>query len=405
MGSGWEIESSMHTPGKTPLRFTLVIHADTRDAIADAQHLQSKVFGHLNKALCKPATDAEPNQRNPMRIIKQLFFVTSSIMVLAIPALASVTVSSPANKEQVGSPFNLSATAANCSSEAVASMGYSLDSSSDTTVVDGVYIDTTVAAGDGAHTLHVKAWGDKGSSCVTDVAITVATAATGGAYIPSNATSNSNLQALSNWKATHDTGTVGDSRGTMSLVNSPSRSGNARKFVTSFTSDGGERYSVSFGDDTSATNFVYDAWVYFTSSSSSIGNLEMDMNQVMSNGQTVIYAFQCSGYSGAWDYTRNSGTVDQPRVDWVHSKAACNPRNWSIDTWHHVQISYSRTDSGMVTYNSVWFDDKEQVINVTVPSAFALGWGPCLVVNFQVDGFGPNATSTVYLDDMVVYRW
>jgi len=343
-----------------------------------------------------------------MKMFKQLFFITWSIMALAIlsvPALASVTVNSPAESAQVGSPFTLSATAVVCSSEAVSAMGYSLDNSSDTTVVNGTYVDAKVAAGTGAHTLHVKAWGEKGSSCVTDVALTVATAATGGVYIPSNARSNSSLQTSSDWIATHDTGTVGNSIGTMSLVNSPSRTGNARQFVTSFTSDGGERYSVSFGDDTSATNFVYDAWVYFTSSSSSIGNLEMDFNQVMANGQTAIFGFQCDGYSGTWDYTRNSGTVNQPKDGWVHSKAACNPRKWSTNTWHHVQISYSRTDSGVVTYHSVWLDDREQEINASVPSAFALGWGPCLVLNFQVDGFGRNATSKVFLDDVVVYRW
>jgi hypothetical protein len=33
------MKSSMHTPGKTTLRFRLDIHANTRIAVADAQHL------------------------------------------------------------------------------------------------------------------------------------------------------------------------------------------------------------------------------------------------------------------------------------------------------------------------------------------------------------------------------
>ena len=72
---------------------------------------------------------------------------------------------------------------------------------------------------------------------------------------------------------------------------------------------GDERYYVSFGDDTESTNFLYDTWVYFTSSSSQLANLEMDVNQTMPNGQTAIFGFQCDGYSSTWDYTANKGCL------------------------------------------------------------------------------------------------
>jgi hypothetical protein len=287
-------------------------------------------------------------------------------------------------------------------------MGYSLDSGSDTTVVKGTSIDTSVSEGTGAHVLHVKAWGDKGASCVTVTSAATggsgSSGSSGGSNVPSNASSNSAIQALGNWQEVHDSATPGKASGEMSMTTSPSHSGSARKFVTKFSGSGGERYSVSFGDDESATNFLYDGWVYFKDSADSIENLEMDLNQVLSDGHTVIYAFQCSGNSGKWEYTKNSGSVDHPNVDWVHSSQSCNPKNWSVNTWHHVQISYSRDDSGTVTYKSVWLDDKEQQINATVPSAFALGWGKVLMTNFQVDGHD-SGSSTVYLDDLVIYRW
>jgi len=131
------------------------------------------------------------------------------------------------------------------------------------------------------------------------------------------------------------------------------------------------------------------------------------MNQVMSNGQTVIYGVQCDGWSGTWDYTVNSGTPTQPKGGWVHVKTApCNPRKWTTNVWHHVQIEYSRDDAGNVTYKSVWLDGVEQDINVTVPSAFALGWRlGTLLTNFQVDGLGTSGTVTVYADNMTIYRW
>jgi hypothetical protein len=71
-----------------------------------------------------------------------------------------------------------------------------------------------------------------------------------------------------------------------------------------------------------------------------------------------------------------------------------------------VQISYSRDDVGNITYQSVWLDGKEQVINATVPSAFALGWAAGhLQTQFQVDGIGKSGKTTVYLDNLTIYRW
>jgi hypothetical protein len=337
--------------------------------------------------------------------MKVVFYVPLFLLTLSVPVFANVTVSSPVNGAQVGSQFTLSAYAANCSSQITSAMGYSLDNSTDTDIVNGTFVSAVVTSGTGAHTLHVKAWGDEGSVCVTDVAITVeASAAT--AEIPSGAISVGSLQTLGNWVAQNDVASAGGSTGSMSLVSAPSLSGDARKFVSNYTKFGDQRFDVSFGDDTTSTNFFYDAWVYLPYPSTSIANLEMDMNQVMSNGQTVIFGFQCDGWSGTWDYTANKGTPAAPIDTWLHTNAGCNPRNWSTNTWHHVQVSYSRDDSGNVTYQSVWFDGAQSVLNVTAPSAFALRWAPTLLTNFQVDGSSATTgTATAYLDNLTIYRW
>jgi hypothetical protein len=329
--------------------------------------------------------------------------ITVAAATTAIPPSANITVSSPNNGAEVESPFALSANAANCSSQTTAAMGYSLDNSTATTIVKSTSIQAMVTSGTGAHILHVKAWGSAGSACVADVAITVAATT---AVIPTNATSVGGLQTLSNWAAQSDTGTSGSSTGSMSLVNSPSLSGNARQFVSNYLDYGGQRFYASFGDDTAATHFFYDAWVYLPSPSTSIANLELDMNQVMSNGQTVIFGIQCDGWSGTWDYTANQGTPQKYVDVWLHSTAACNPRQWSTNTWHHVQISYSRDNSGNVTYGAVWFDGAKSILNATVPSAFALGWAPTLLTNFQLDGYlATSGTAAAYLDDLTIYRW
>ena len=88
------------------------------------------------------------------------------------------------------------------------------------------------------------------------------------------------------------------------------------------------------------------------SDTNTVANLEFDMNQVTSNGQTVIYGFQCDGWNKVWDYTENAGSPTSPSDQWLHSSQYCDPSTWSTNTWHHVQISYSRNTSGDVTYNA-----------------------------------------------------
>jgi hypothetical protein len=345
-----------------------------------------------------------------MKFTRVLVVASSFAISAAIPAMAGVTINSPANNADVSSPFTLSASASTCSSQNVASMGYSFDSSSDTTVYNGKQsIDASIASSSGTHTLHVKAWGDQGSSCVTDVVINVGSSSGGDSsdsIIPSDAVQVSSIQALSGWAAEHDDGGPGSSSGSSSIVSSPSLYGSTRRFVTQYSNAGDERYSVSFSDNTGDTSFFYDAWIYLTSSASNIANLEMDVNQVMANGQTVLIGVQCDGYSGEWAYTVNKGSASDPKPSWVgKSGTSCNPRSWSRDTWHHVQAYYTRDDSGYITYHSIWLDGVESSINETVFGAASLGWGPSINTQFQVDGLGSGGTITVYLDSLTVSRW
>jgi hypothetical protein len=53
----------------------------------------------------------------------------------------------------------------------------------------------------------------------------------------------------------------------------------------------------------------------------------------------------------------------------------------------------------------VVLDGIEQQINATVPSAFALGWAPTLLTNFQLDGSVVQGSSAVYIDQLTISRW
>lgn len=337
-----------------------------------------------------------------MKLSIKFFLAILLFVATSIPSFAIVIVNAPGYGSVVNSPFTLSAYTSLCSGQQVSAMGYSLDSSPNDTIVYTPSITKSIWTAAGGHTLHVKAWGVSGASCVTDVAITVNTSSD----VPTNSASVSSIQTFSGWTGAHDRGTPGSSSGWSAITSSPSRSGAARKFSMNYWNYGGERYSKSFGDDESATNFIFDTWVYIPSPNSGLVSLELDLNQVLAGGQTVIYGMQCDGWSHIWDISVNKGTTYKPYNVWQHTSAPCNVRSWSTNTWHHVQLRYSRNDTGWITYKSVTLDGVSHGINTTVLGAFNLGWAPTLLVNVQLDGStSGSGSASAIVDDLTIYRW
>lgn len=339
-----------------------------------------------------------------MNILRNAFVACCGVLGLSLPALAGVNVNSPANNATVTSPFKLSASASTCSSKPVTGMGYSWDSSSDTTSYPQQSLDLSLSASAGTHVLKVKAW-SSGSACVVDITINVQ-AGTTSTTVPSYADTVSQIQAISGWRASHDNGGPGTSSGYTDIVSSPTKYGTTRRFKTSFTNNGDERYSMNFSDDVNAKHFFYDAWVYVDSSSSQIANIELDVNQVMANGETVLAGIQCDGWTGHWAYTANTGTASSPKPKWISlSGTTCNPRKWKQWKWHHIQYSFYRDDSGNLKYQAVWFDGVKQSLNASAFGAAKLGWGDTIQTQFQVDGYGSSGTTKVWVDNLTISRW
>lgn len=346
-----------------------------------------------------------------MNRIAALVFASFFSFTVAVPALAGVVVNSPSSGDSVPSTFTLNAYSTSCSSKDVVSMGYSFDSSSNTTVVYAQSINKSISSSTGSHVLHVKSWG-KGSACVTDIHLNVTSSGSSGTSanavslaVPSGASTVSDIQVL-DWQHTHDTAGSGGASGYTDLVTSPSKYGTTRRTVTYFSNNGDERYSTVFSDDSSAKNFVYDTWVYLTSSSSMLANLEFDINQTMPNGQTVLTGVQCDGWTGTWAYNANLGSASSPKMKWVTAKGtSCNPQKWSQYAWHHVQFSLYRSNDGHITYHAVWLDGVEIPLNVTVFGAADLGWGPAINTQFQIDGYGSSGHVTAYFDHLKISMW
>jgi hypothetical protein len=329
-------------------------------------------------------------------------FVFSFLALVAgIAPASAITVTSPANGAQVTSPFTVTARTTSCDGERAVAMGYSLDYGA-TTIVHTSF-SAAVVAGDGQHILHVKCWGPHGAHADTSLNITVGSS---GTTPPSGVTVVSNIQSLPDWVWDHDPATPGNASGYSDIAPAPASSGSARQYSISFSDSGGEIFHKTFGKDTASTHFIYDSYIWLENSSS-IANIEMDLNQVVANGDTIIYGVQCDGYSGTWDYTLNSGSPDHPRDRWHHSNVSCpDPKTWEPSTWHHVQLSYSRDNNGNVTYESVILDGQQSdFVGATGNSAFKLGWSPTLLTNFQLDGHGSEGSATAYVDRFTISRW
>jgi hypothetical protein len=351
--------------------------------------------------------------RTPKRLALAALAMVSGLM-LATPAhAANITVASPVNGTTVASPIWVRAHNVGCDGLLPTAFGFSIDGSG--TLYAGVThndVDATkVGIASGTHTIHFKSWTSKGICPVVSTTFKVAggsSTSTGStsagstvSSIPSYAIGSANLDGKG-WISERDKGVPGSAQGSSVYPATTPSYDDARKFYMTYSKHGGVRWHVSFAKDAAATHFIYDTYVYIVDPAQ-VANLELDMNQVMSNGKTVIFGTQCSTYTKTWEYTYVSGGAH-----WKSSGIACNPKNWAAKTWHHVQIASHRNSSGQVTYDWVNLDGAHHVFNnATVYSAESLGWAKGdLLINFQMDGANAGSGSiTAYIHKMTIFRW
>ncbi len=321
-----------------------------------------------------------------------------AVCVLAASAFGQITVTSPANNSTVAMPVQLTANFAGCGG-ASSGFGYSIGSSPFITwgATTASINNTDYRLTPGTYVIHFKGW--TGSTlCETNVNVTV----TG----PSTTTvSNIELNSTYNWVS--DAGTGGTAAGTTEIVSgSPCQDSECREFaISSYTNDGGMRWSTSFGTDSddSVTHFIYDTYIYFTNPAD-VENVEMDTNQVWdSSGDVLIFGTQCAGTDGKWQYTTDSSGKDT----WNASGVSCTvPSSWSANDWHHVQIAVHRSGA-TAYYDTVIFDGTTYNLNDSGNSSFSLAWAlGDLVLNFQIDGKGSSGSiPAFYVDGLTEIYW
>ena len=347
------------------------------------------------------------------RLLLSVLAVLSAALFVQAALASNVTVASPVSGTTTQSPLLVKAHNVGCNGLAPVAFAFMIDSSSTpywgATAYDIDATNTSIPVG--KHTIRFKSWTTAGICPEVDSTVNITTGTppppSGDPNgtpdsIPSNAIASADLDTSTNWAYEHDAGTPGSSRGSTVFPAPTPLYDDAREFYMTYSKKGGERWHFSFAKDASATHFVYDTYVYITDPSQ-VANLELDMNQVMSNGATVIFGTQCSSYTKTWEYTYVSGGAH-----WKSSNIPCNPKTWAAKTWHHVQIASHRNSSGDVTYDWVNVDGAHSVFkNATGYSAEKLGWAKGdLLINFQMDGANSGSGSiTAYIHKMTIFRW
>src|SRR5712672_2423664 len=88
---------------------------------------------------------------------------------IAITVGSDIGVTSPINGSTVPSTFLLKTSAPTCGGQNTASMTYSFDAQPDNPPVNATSMNQDISTTTGAHLLRVKAWGNSGAYCETDL--------------------------------------------------------------------------------------------------------------------------------------------------------------------------------------------------------------------------------------------
>jgi hypothetical protein len=205
------------------------------------------------------------------------------------------------------------------------------------------------------------------------------------------------------------------------LITSPSLDNQAREYQFTWTNTCGASCGSLFhakinnaGDTSEETlsSWSWSIWVYYPNLTN-VNQLEFDFNQVVSDGDTIIMAAQCSfaASGGRWEIFNGwpvTTTLSCPKSQWLNTAG-------SFGGWHHVVISAHRaTGSGCgtvgacnLTYDSISFDNVSTACSAftsgcTRNGADTLGWSAGdLVDNVQVDVSSASGSYTFYTDQMI----
>ena len=323
--------------------------------------------------------------------------VMKSAETINVTGGAGVTVSAPSPNSAVGSPLQVTASAAAPAGRAISAMTVYLDNNIVYTI-NSASVNASINAGGGSHLLVVQAWDNAGGIYKNSMNVSVNSTSTKSAA-PPNATVHSAIQTMPNWESCTVCAGPGAAGPVAQYamgenVPTPSLSGRSAQFkISGPTPYADAIWWKQLGGDNSKTHFQYDLDFYLTQPQLAQA-LEFDANQSIGNLK-FIFGTQCNiKGDGAWD------VWDTAAATWRSTGIACPMP--SAFQWHHLTWQFYR-DSSKIYFVAVTLDGVTHYVNQSYSARPVSATE--INVAFQMDGDYAMHPFSAWLDNVTLTAW
>jgi hypothetical protein len=341
-------------------------------------------------------------------LMKHRLFLAAALFSFSVAAAAAprVTVTTPTNNQQLGTPFNLVANAS--SNYQIVGWHVYLDGNNVYTGGQTNSISTSINTGTGTHQVVTRAWDSSGAYGDITEEITVTSNGGGGGggggnglpTPPPGAIVFNHIEDRSHWSICHTSACSGGSgQGTDWMAqyqSNPSRDGSSTEFYND-GSWGNTLWTQKLGANNNVRNFLWDFWFYVDSNSQNYAQaLEFDAFQFI-GGYNYMIGSQCDYGRGYWD------TWNESVGHWVQTSIACH--KFTPNTWHHIQwYMTTNPNAHQYTYHVLVVDGQSHTVNYT-GTAKNLGWGNNLGVQWQLDDNASGGGYHEWIDTATLTIW
>lgn len=317
----------------------------------------------------------------------KVLLTTAACLLLALPTLASVSVSAKALGSS--SPITISATAT--SNYAITGWTIYVDSSlvfrentSSSSITESVSMSS------GTHTVVVKGWDASGADGSASLTANVSNYSASGGLIPtppSTATYFNNIDQMSGWIACSSCAQSGtaSSYWFKQWVGSPSLDGASLETYIkgSYGSWADDLFVRKLGDQTWARNIEFSMNFLWNAPNTKQANgsyvvqaIEFDARMLIGDFK-YLFGTQCNYAYGTWDIWSNTGRY------WQHTSIPC--QKWGPNTWHRVTWYFTIDNTNKyLHYVALQVDGTQYSVNKAM-AAGAVPYNKEFLIQFEQD--------------------
>ncbi len=325
---------------------------------------------------------------------------TINVSTAAAPSSTGVTISSPSNGSNNGSPVHFVASAS--ASRAIGAMRIYVDNN-DVFDASSNHLDTYISLGGGTHYVVIQAWDVSGAVYKATETISVAgtSTTTAASSAPATAKTFSGIEQMSGWQNCDSCAAIGAHGPTAPHnitqgVSNPSIDGSAAQFWIGGTTPYSDAlWWKQLGGNDGTSHFVYDLYFYVKDTSAPL-SLEFDANQGF-GGKRYIMGTQCGiNWDKQWDVW-NAATGH-----WVATGVPCT--NVAAYTWNHLTEEFARVN-GQVQFISITLNGQKSYVNrYSNPQPIPTNVHE-LNVAVQLDTNAHATAVTMWVDKVTLNAW